>query len=124
MLNRLSLRLLLPSTLVLLFTSIVSGQSLTVYQNLDEATARISRLASRPALKLEGKGTDGNFQNETMIFHDVETGNEVWSLTNELCTDLANIERRCAWSSNGQYISFIGNKDFWNITNNQQWDRT
>lgn len=94
---------------------------LTVYQNLDEATARIARLGSRPSMKLID--SQGYYQNEVMIFHDIITGKEVWSLTNELSTDLANIERRCAWSSNGQYISFIGNKDFYDPVTKELRDR-
>ncbi|MDH7571592.1 MAG: fibronectin type III domain-containing protein, partial [Armatimonadota bacterium] len=40
------------------------------------------------------------------------------------CVELANIERRCAWSCNGQYLSFTGNRAFWNVTNNQLWKRS
>ena len=99
-----------------------NAQPLTVYQDLEEATSRIPRLESRPYEKLVDR--NGYYQSERMIFHDVETGSEVWSLTQELCTDLANIERRCAWSCNGQYISFIGNKVFFNHIENQLWKRT
>ena len=95
---------------------------LEVFQGLDEATARISRLKDRPFQKLWDQ--DGYYQCETLIFHDLETKAEVVSLSMELCTDIANIERRCAWSCNGQYISFIGNKVFWNHGNNQLWQRT
>ena len=94
---------------------------LTVYQDLEEATGRISRLADKPYLKLV---TEGVYQPEVLIFKDLETGSEVWSLTRELCTDLANIERRSAWSCNGQYVSFIGNTAFWNYNDNQLWKRT
>lgn len=93
-----------------------------VYQDLEEATVRITRLDRRPYEKLWD--TNGFFQSERMIFHDRETGAEVWSLTQELCTDLANIERRCAWSCNGQFISFIGNKVFWNHLEHRLWKRT
>lgn len=98
------------------------AQPLVVYQDLEEATSRIPRLESRPYEKLVDR--NGYYQSERMIFHDVETGSEVWSLTQELCTDLANIERRCAWSCNGQFISFIGNKVFFNHLENQLWKRT
>ena len=92
----------------------------TAYQNLDEATSRIYRLDAQPFLDLIDQ--NGFFQSETIIFHDTETGKEVWSLTRETCTDLANIERRTAWSCNGQYISFIGNKAFWDYRNNSLWN--
>jgi hypothetical protein len=105
----------------LLCIAAVQGQEPTVYQELEEATARIGRLKDKPYEKL---WPSGFFQPETLIFKDLETGNEVWALTRELCTDLANIERRCAWSCNGQYIAFIGNMVFWNHTNNQLWKRT
>jgi len=80
---------------------------LTVYQNLQEATSRVANLRSKPNLALID-ANDGFFQSEVVIFKDVETGKEIWSLTREICTDLANIERRTAWSRNGQYISFVG----------------
>ncbi|RPI60615.1 MAG: hypothetical protein EHM48_06960, partial [Planctomycetaceae bacterium] len=97
-----------------------SKPALTVYQDLEEMTARIPRLADRPIEKLvDGKGF---YQTERLIFHDVETGNEVWSLTQDQITDIANIERRCAWSSNGQYISFIGNKPFYDF-NSKSWNK-
>jgi hypothetical protein len=96
--------------------------SLPVFQDLEEATARISRLEDRPYEKLWDDR--GYYQGETLIFHDLETGNEVWSMSMELCTDLANIERRCAWSCNGQYISYIGNKVFWNHLEGKLWQRT
>jgi len=94
----------------------------TVYQALEEATSRIYRLGSQPYMNLVDQ--NGFWQSETIIYHDVETGEELWSLTRELCTDLANIERRPAWSCNGQYISFIGNKVFWNYPQDQLWVRS
>jgi hypothetical protein len=94
----------------------------TAFQNLDAATDRIYRIEDEPYLDLID--ANGFYQTETIIFHDIETGAEEWSLTRELCTDLANIERRTAWSCNGQYISFIGNKAFWNYTNNSLWNGT
>lgn len=103
-------------------SAVAQARGLEVFQNLDEATARISRLDRRPYEKLWD--TNGFFQSERLIFHDVETGTEVWSLSQELCTDLANIERRCAWSCNGQFISFIGNKVFWNHLEGKIWKRT
>jgi hypothetical protein len=108
---------------LLVSVSVSAGQDegLEVFQNLDEATARIARYGERPYAKLiDAKGF---YQPETLIFHDLETGNEVVSLSMELCTDIANIERRSAWSSNGQYISFIGNKVFVNHANGQLWKR-
>jgi hypothetical protein len=95
---------------------------LEVFQGLDELTARIPRLAERPYEQLWDR--DGLYQTERAIFHDLETSNEVWSLSQELCTDLASIERRCAWSCDGRFISFIGNKVFWNHTANKLWQRT
>jgi hypothetical protein len=86
-------------------------RELTVFQGLDEATQRVMRFRSKPYLKLI-EANDGFFQSEVIIFKDLETGNEIWSLTREQCTDLANIERRTAWSCNGQYISFIGSMAF------------
>ncbi len=84
---------------------------LTVYQELEEVTGRISRLQDKPFQQLV---SDGFYQPEVLIYRDLETGTELWSLTRELCTDLANIERRSAWSCNGQYLSFIGSMAFWN----------
>ena len=94
-----------------------------VFQDLDEATSRIPRIENKPYKALiDAHG--GFFQSEVIIFKDVETGNEVWSLSREACTEIANIERRTAWSCNGQYISFIGNTVFLNYTNNKLWKRT
>jgi len=89
-------------------------QELVVHQRLDEATSRIGRLASKPYLDLI-EANKGFYQSEVIIFKDVESGNEVWSLTREACTDLANIERRTAWSCDGKHISFIGNMAFLDI---------
>jgi len=95
--------------------TIAAGRELTVYQELEEATRRIRNLRNKPYLALI-EANDGFFQSEVIIFKDIETGNEVWSLTREQCTELANIERRSAWSCNGQYISFIGNTAFLDYT--------
>jgi hypothetical protein len=91
------------------------GRPLEVFQDLEEVTLRIPRLAAQPHEKLV---QDGIYQSETLIFRDTETGVEIWSLSRELCMDLANIERRSAWSCNGQYISFSGNKAFFDPIKN------
>lgn len=96
--------------LLILLTRAASAGTLEVFQGLDEATARIPRLQDRPYAKLWD--SNGCYQCETLIFRDLETSNEVWSLSQELCTEIANIERRSAWSCDGRYISFIGNKAF------------
>jgi len=96
------------------------AQTYEVHQDLDEAISRIYRLDDKPYLDLIDQ--NGFFQTETLIFHDTETGKEIWSLTREVCTDLANIERRTAWSSNGQYISFVSSKAFWDYRNNSLWN--
>lgn len=82
--------------------------ALDVYQNLDEATARIPRLANRPYEKL----IDDNdfYQSETLIFTDQTTGREIWSLSMELCVDMANVERRMVFSCDGSVFSMKGNK--------------
>jgi hypothetical protein len=90
---------------------------LEVFQDLDEATSRIPRLAAKPHEKLL-KACGGEIQNEVMIFKDAETGKEVWSLTREQCNEMAHTGRRPAWSCNGQFISFKGNAAFWNPTEN------
>lgn len=113
--------LLAVVTALPLWAQAQEAKPLTVFQDLEEATARIARYGERPYAKLIDK--DGFYQSETLIFHDLETGNEVVSLSMELCTDIANIERRSAWSCNGQYISFIGNKVFINHDNGQLWKR-
>ena len=81
-----------------------------VFQDLDEATARIERLKDKPFEKLIDK--DGYYQSETLIFRDAGTGAEIWSLTQELCQDLANIERRPVFSSDGSVFSMKGNRAF------------
>jgi hypothetical protein len=81
-----------------------------VFQDLDEATARIERLKDKPFEKLIDK--DGYYQSETLIFRDTGTGAEIWSLTEELCLDLANIERRPVFSSDGSVFSMKGNRAF------------
>jgi len=96
------------------------AETYEVHQDLDEVTSRIYRLEDKPYLDLID--ANGFYQCETLIFNDTETGKEVWSLTRELCTDLANIERRSAWSSNGQYISYMGNKAFWDYRTNSLWN--
>jgi len=98
---------------ILLTTVICAiGQELKVYQDLDEVTSRIPNLANKPYMKLI-QASDGYLQDEVIIFKDVETGNEIWSLTRELCRDMAHTGRRPAWSGNGQYISFRGNMVFY-----------
>jgi len=99
-----------------------AAPALMVFQGLDELTARIPRLADRPYAQLWD--TNGLYQTERVIFRDLETSNEVWSLSQELCTDIANIERRSAWSCDGRFISFIGNKVFWNHIEHKLWQRT
>lgn len=81
-----------------------------VYQGLDEVTARIARLKTKPLDRL--LGPDSASQPEVLIFRDSETGAEIWSLTRELCKDLANIERRCPWNCDGSVISLKGNRAF------------
>lgn len=94
---------------------------LEVFQGLEELTARIPRLADRPYARLWD--TNGLYQCERVIFRDLESDCEVWSLSQELCTDIANIERRSAWSCDGRFISFIGNKVFWNHAENKLHQR-
>ncbi len=55
---------------------------------------------------------DGLYQSETLIFTDEKTGHEVWSLTMERATDLANIERRNVFSADGSVVSMKGNRAF------------
>ena len=99
-----------------------AAPALEVFQGLDELTARIPRLADRPYAQLWD--TNGIFQTERVIFRDLETSNEVWSLSQELCTDIASIERHSSWSCDGRFISFIGNKVFWNLLEHKLWQRT
>ncbi len=88
-----------------------------VFQNLDEATSRIGCIESKPyKILIDAHG--GFFQPEVIIFKDVETGNEVWSLAREACLDMAHTGRRPAWSENGQHISFRGNCAFWSFQHN------
>ena len=94
---------------VLTSAALASGQ--TVYQDLDEATARINRLAGKPFGKLIDPVT-GYHQSDTLIFRDTETGHEIQSLTMERCVEIANIERRMVWSSDGSAFSLQGNRAF------------
>lgn len=80
----------------------------TIYQDLDEATARIARLADKPYEKLIDK--DGYYQSETLIFKDVQTGREIWSLTQDQSKDLANIERRPVFSCDGSVMSMVSTR--------------
>ncbi|MBM4078588.1 MAG: fibronectin type III domain-containing protein, partial [Planctomycetes bacterium] len=86
------------------------GMRLPVFQGLEETTARIPRLKSKPFEALITQ--DSGYQPEMLIFRDVDTGAEVWSLTREECRDLANIERRCPWNCDGSIISMKGNRAF------------
>jgi len=79
-----------------------------VYQELDEATGRIARLSAKPYDKLID--ADGYYQSETLIFKDVVTGREIWSLTQEACIDTANVERRMVYSCDGSVMSMKGNR--------------
>ena len=98
-------------------------EELEVFQDLDEVTSRIPNLADKPYMKLiEASG--GYLQNEVIIFRDIETGNEIWSLTRELCRDMAHTGRRPAWSGNGQYISFKGNMVFYHHNDRKLRKRT
>ena len=100
-----------------------AGQELPVFQDLEEVTSRIPNLADKPYKALID-ASGGFLQSEAIIFRDVETGHEVWSLSREECWDMAHTGRRPAWSTDGRYISFKGNQVFWNLENNQLWKRT
>jgi len=98
-------------TLLCLFVLLCSQASgYDVYQRLDEATERISRLSSRPFDKL----IDANhlYQSDTLIFHEETTGREIWSLSMEIGTDMANVERRMVFSCDGSVFSMKGNKSW------------
>lgn len=86
------------------------AEEVEVFQNLDEATRRIARQADKPIDQLVD--ADGFYQSETLIFTDIQTGHEVWSLTMEHATDLANIERRNVFSADGSMMSMKGNRAF------------
>ncbi len=90
--------------------AVARAGELTVFQDLDEATARIARMADKPHDRLIDER--GHYQSETLIFTDVKTGHEVWSLTMEHATELANIERRPVWSADGSVFSMKGNRAF------------
>ncbi len=102
--------LIAGAILLLLHCAGHAAPDLEVFQDLEEITSRIPRLKEKPFEKLIDE--NGFYQPEITIFNDIETGAEVWSVTREECKHLANIERRCAWSWNGQYVSFIGNRTF------------
>ena len=90
---------LIPASVVVVFCASTAVHALDVYQDLDEATARIERMKDKPYAKLIDK--DGYHQSETLIFKDTETACEVWSLTMEECIEMANIERRNVFSCDG-----------------------
>jgi len=90
---------------------------LEVFQNLVEVPRRIPRLESRPWQKLIH---DGIYQPDVLVFRDVETGAEIWSITREACIELANIERRCPWNANGSRIALIGSRRFVDPRGNPQ----
>ena len=100
----------------------LAAQELPVFQNLDEVTSRIPNLKDKP-FKALIDASGGFLQSEVILFKDVETGREVWSLSREECTDMAHTGRRPAWSCDGRHISFKGNQVFWNLENNQLWQR-
>lgn len=102
----------LPVAVALAVAAPLHAGDLEVFQGLDEATRRIARLDDKPADQLIGG--DGFYQSETLIFNDTETGHEVWSLTMEKATDLANIERRNVFSADGSVVSMKGNRIFRN----------
>ena len=87
-----------------------NAHALEVYQNLDEATERIERLKDKPHAKLIDK--DGYYQSETLIFKDTQTGCEIWSLTMEECIEMANIERRMVFSSDGSVFSMKSSRTY------------
>ncbi|HUV38711.1 MAG TPA: hypothetical protein VMY39_03815 [Planctomycetota bacterium] len=109
--------------LLVLSASAAGGQDFEVFQDLDEATSRIPRYEPKPYKTLID-AHDGFFQSEVIIFRDVETGREVWSLSREACTDMAHTGRRPAWSANGRYISFRGNQAFWSFADKAIRKRT
>ena len=100
-------RLLTTILLALTLTSLAAAD-LTVFQGLDEMTARIPRLKDKPFERLLDK--QSGWQPETLMFKDTATGAEIWSLTFEECTETANIERRCPWNCDGSIISLKGNR--------------
>ena len=106
--SRLTLCVMLPALAGPVFTS--HAEERAVFQGLDEATARIDRLGDKPFDLLIAP--DGTFQSETLIFQDARTGHEVWSLTMERATDLANIERRPVWSADGSVFSMRGSRTY------------
>ena len=103
------MRRTLALLMVLAVSSVAAAdEPLKTFQDLEEATARIRRLAAKPLAKtVDGRS---RYAAELLIFKDTTTGHEIWSLTNEQCTELANIERRSAWNCDGSLISFIGNR--------------
>ncbi|MFB3891836.1 MAG: fibronectin type III domain-containing protein [Phycisphaerae bacterium] len=114
----------IASLLVVLAAATARPQDLPVFQDLDEVTGRIPNLMDKPYARLiEANG--GFLQSEALIFKDVQTGHEVWSLSREECTDMAHTGRRPAWSTNGQYLSYLGNVVFLNAAEgNKLWNRT
>ncbi len=84
-------------------------QPLEVFQGLDEATSRIPRLKDKPYDELITK--DSAYQPETIVFRDVETGAEIWSLTREEAVDIAHNDLgRMPWNCDGSIVAFIGNR--------------
>jgi len=102
----------LSVTVLILSVGELPAKELVVYQDLEEVTSRIHNLGRKPYKALID-ASDGFFQNEVIIFRDLETGNEVWSLSREKCRDMADHRRRPAWSCNGRYMSFHGNQAYW-----------
>ncbi|HUV38715.1 MAG TPA: hypothetical protein VMY39_03835 [Planctomycetota bacterium] len=111
-------RIMLSVAFVLVVSTV---HALEVYQDLDEATARIERLKDKPVEKLID--ADGFYQSETLIFKDTGTGCEVWSLTMEECIDLANIERRMVFSADGSVFSMKSSRAYRDTNGNLQRTR-
>jgi len=99
----------LSSIGLLVFLSF-QGNSFAAIENLDEVVARKNRLndATWDIDDLENLSNNSKWQPESLMYTDVNTGHEVWKLTNTKNEDnfYHNDISWAQWSANGKWLAF------------------
>ena len=97
--------------LFLILGYFMGSGNLWAQENLDELNARKSRLSSASwgYQYLEDASDHYHWQNETVMYNDVQTGHEVWrmSTTPNIINYYHNDIGVTPWSANGKRMAFI-----------------
>ncbi|MCB4756089.1 MAG: hypothetical protein LHV69_03500 [Elusimicrobia bacterium] len=109
---------------------LLSSLAFAAPENLDEMfdNRKPRRTAANwPTEQLENTGNHYIWQPETFMYHDIQTGHEVWKLNNTPMSALDFIHNDIGfnvWSAEGKWLSFSSNRPIRAFSNYERWNNS